>query len=146
MTAEGSYGRGVPLVADTSAWARRHHPAIVERWRATVAVDLLASCPVVALELLTVMRSGGEYDDFDRALRALRQAPVTATVCAAALSASRPLVLDSSVRRIPAADHLIAAAAAERSFDVLHYDSDYDTLAEHLGFESVWIAPSGSIP
>jgi hypothetical protein len=29
---------------------------------------------------------------------------------------------------------------------VLHYDRDFDTLAEIIGFESIWLAPAGSIP
>ena len=47
--------------------------------------------------------------------------------------------------RVPVSDYLIAAAAAERGFGVLHYDHHYDTLAGALGFESVWIAPPGTI-
>jgi hypothetical protein len=29
---------------------------------------------------------------------------------------------------------------------VLHYDRDYDTLTEIMDFESVWVAPPGSLP
>jgi predicted nucleic acid-binding protein len=42
-------------------------------------------------------------------------------------------------------DYLIAAAAQETGAAVLHYDRDYDTLAEIMGFESVWLAPPGSL-
>jgi len=45
----------------------------------------------------------------------------------------------------PAADYLIAAAAAQRGAAVLHYDRHFDTLCSVLGIESVWIAPPGSI-
>ncbi|HEV3318895.1 MAG TPA: hypothetical protein VG053_04055 [Solirubrobacteraceae bacterium] len=48
-------------------------------------------------------------------------------------------------RRLPAADYLIAAAAAERGAGVLHYDRHFDTLCGVLGIESVWIAEPGSI-
>ena len=40
-------------------------------------------------------------------------------------------------RRLPAADYLIAASAAERGFGVLHQDRHFDTLATVLGFPSV---------
>jgi predicted nucleic acid-binding protein len=43
-------------------------------------------------------------------------------------------------------DYLIAAAAQETGAAVLHHDRDYDTLAEIMGFESVWLAPPGSLP
>lgn len=77
-------------------------------------------------------------------LNTLRQAPITQGVCASAESASRELAT-ANHPYVPVADYLIAAAAAERGFDVLHYDHHYDTLAGVLGFQSVWIAPPGTI-
>jgi predicted nucleic acid-binding protein len=133
-------------VVDTSAWARQHAEPVVERFRATLDADLLAGCPVVALELLSVARSEAEWDAYDRALRAIPQAPVTVSACAAALAATREVVVGGARRRVPAADYLIGAAAAERGFGVLHYDRDYDALSGPLGFESVWLARPGSIP
>lgn len=53
---------------------------------------------------------------------------------AAALGAAREL---GGSRRIPAADYLIAAAAAARGFGVLYDDRHFDLLADVLGFESV---------
>jgi hypothetical protein len=29
---------------------------------------------------------------------------------------------------------------------VIHYDRDYDTLAEVMEFDSVWLAPAGTLP
>jgi predicted nucleic acid-binding protein len=43
-------------------------------------------------------------------------------------------------------DYLVAAAAQESGAAVLHYDRDYDTLAEVMAFDSAWLAPPGSIP
>lgn len=48
-------------------------------------------------------------------------------------------------RRLPAADYMIAAAAAERGFAVLHYDRHFEPLSRVLGIESIWIAEPGSI-
>lgn len=100
----------------------------------TAEADLLAACPVSTLEVLVTARDESEYTVLARSLEALPQAPVTATVCAAALTALREL---RGSRRLPAADYLIAAAAAERGFGVLHEDAHFDTLATVLGFESV---------
>jgi predicted nucleic acid-binding protein len=124
----------VPLVVDTSAWARQREPGIVDRWKATLIAGLIAVCPVAALEILTSARNEEDFAVLDQALAALPQAPVTASVCAAALGASRDL---RGSRWLPAADYLIAAAAAERGFGVLHLDGHYDTLASVLGFVSV---------
>ncbi len=138
------YGSGVALVVDTSAWARQRHPNVAPHFRDTADAGLLVGCPVVALELLTTAKDAQEHALLVKWLSALRQAAVTQGVCAAALNASSELAT-ANHPRIPVADYLIAAAAAERGFGVLHYDHHYDTLAEVLGFESVWIAPPGTL-
>ncbi len=136
------YGPGTPLIFDTSAWIRRTAPAVLPRWAATREAGLLGVCPVAALELLAAARDEQAFDDLDRALRALPTAPVTRAAGERALSASREL---RGRRRLPAADYLIAAAAAERGFGVLHYDRHFEPLCSALGIDSVWIAPPGSI-
>jgi predicted nucleic acid-binding protein len=136
------YGSGGPLVFDTSAWIRQREKTVLARWVATAESDLLVVCPVVALELLAAARDEEKFASLDRTLTALPAAPVTRSAGAAAIGASRDL---RGERRIPAADYLIAAAAAERGAGVLHYDRHYDILCRELGIQSVWIAPPGSI-
>jgi predicted nucleic acid-binding protein len=128
------FGSGVPLVVDTSAWHRQGRAAIHERWKATARSRLLVCCPAAALEILAGTRDEREFEIVDGALAALPQAPVTASVCQAAQSAMREL---GARRRLPAIDYLIAAAAADRGFGVLHADSHFDLLAGVLEFESV---------
>ena len=128
------YGPGIPLVVDTSAWVRHRDRDVVDRWKATLSAGLIAVCPVATLEILAGARDEAGFEALDRALGALPQAPVTASACASALGAARDL---RGSRRLPAADYLIAAAAAERGFGVLHLDAHYDTLATVLGFVSV---------
>lgn len=124
-------------MVDTSAWLRQRDLAVQPRWEATLRAGLLASCPIVALELLAASRDEDDYTALAQALDALPQAPVTASACRAALGASRDL---RGSRRLPAADYLIAAAAAERGFGVLHQDRHFDTLAGVLGFPSIRLA------
>ena len=78
-----------------------------------------------------------EFKIVDEALGALPQAPVTASVCQAALGAMREL---GARRRLPAIDYLIAAAAAERGFGVVHADKHFELLVTVLEFESVRVA------
>jgi predicted nucleic acid-binding protein len=132
-----AFGSGLPLVIDTSAWHRQGEPGVLKAWEAAVEAELLVSCPAAALEILGGVRDEREFKIVDEALGALPQAPVTASACRAALGACRDL---GARRRIPAADYLIAAAAAERGFGVLHADKHFELLAEVLGFESVRVA------
>jgi predicted nucleic acid-binding protein len=128
------FGSGVPLVIDSSAWNRQRVPRVRERWNGTNDAELFASCPVAALEILTVTRDEDEFVEAEGAFSAIPQAPVTASVCRAALAAARDL---RGSRRLPATDYLIAAAAAERGFGVIHADRHFDLLATVLEFESV---------
>jgi predicted nucleic acid-binding protein len=136
------YGSGEPLVFDTSAWNRQSDPSVLARWLATEEADLLCVCPVVALELLAAARNEEKFVNLDRTLAALPAAHITRGGGTAAIGASREL---RGERRLPAADYLIAAAAAERGAGVLHYDRHFDILCRALGIESVWIAEPGSI-
>jgi predicted nucleic acid-binding protein len=124
----------VPLVIDTSAWVRHRQPKSISHWEAAARYKLLVSCPVAALEIFRLARNQDEFEVLDATLSALPQAPVTESVCNAALAASREL---GARRRIPVPDYLIAAAAAERGFGVLHADRHFDLLAKVLTFESV---------
>lgn len=129
------YGSGSALVFDTSAFACRRNPEVEERWRATSRAGRLVVCPVVALELVAAACDEDAFERLDASFAAARlHAPVTEAVGAAALGAAREL---GGSRRIPAADYLIAAAAAERGFGVLHDDRHFDVLASVLRFESV---------
>lgn len=77
----------------------------------------------------------------------LRGAPLTTAVARAAEDAMRALARRSAgAQRIPVVDYLIAASAQESGAAVIHYDHDYDTLAEIMSFESAWLAPPGSLP
>jgi predicted nucleic acid-binding protein len=142
MPNDEPYGSGTLLVFDTSAWNRQRNDAVRPRWRATAEADLLASCPVVALELLATAPNEAAFADLDRTLAQLPVAHLTRSAGAAALNVSRQL---RGERRIPAADYLIAAAAAERGAGVLHYDHHFDPLCKALGIESIWVAEPGSI-
>lgn len=136
------YGSGTSLVFDTSAWHRQRTPVVASRWKATLDAELLVACPMVSLELLAAARDERAFEDLDRWLSALNGAPVTRLAGQRALAASREL---RGERRLPATDYMIAAAAAERGFAVLHYDRHFDPLCRALGVESVWIAPPGTI-
>ncbi len=137
----------LPLIADTSAWSRAHHVAVRATWVQALLAGRLRVSPAARLEILLSARSGADFDVLAERLSAVRTAPLTASTARAAQDAMRTLAHRSAgAQRIPVVDYLIAAAAQETGAAVLHYDRDYDTLAEIMGFESVWLAPPGSLP
>lgn len=137
----------LPLVVDTSAWSRAHHPKVREPWKVALLADRFRVSPAVRLEILLTARNGHSFDTLAKRLAALRTAPLSAAVIRAAQASMRTLAHRSAgAQRLPIVDYLVAAAAQETGAAVIHYDRDYDTLAEIMEFESVWLAPPGSLP
>jgi predicted nucleic acid-binding protein len=142
---KGPWG-DLPLVIDTSAFARAHCPEVREDWARASQADRLRISPIARLEILFGARSGKIFDDLAEELSMLRGAPLTSTVIRAAEDAMRTLAhRTAGAQRLPLVDYLLAAAAQHTGSAMLHYDHDFDTLAETMSFESVWLAPPGSI-
>lgn len=137
----------LPLVVDTSAWARAHHPQVRERWKGVLLDRRLRISPAVRSEILFSARDGQSFDTLAERLSALQAAPLSPSVIRAAEQAMRALAHRSArAQRLPIVDYLVAAAAQELGAAVIHYDRDYDTLAGLMEFESVWLAPPGTLP
>lgn len=137
----------LPLLVDTSAWARAGHPVTRDRWVAALLDDRMRLSPLVRSEILFSARDGDEFDRLAEQLGSIRAAPLGSSVIRAAETAMRALARRSAgAQRLPIVDYMLAAAAQELGAAVLHYDRDYDTLAEVLEFESIWLAPAGTIP
>jgi predicted nucleic acid-binding protein len=137
----------LPLLVDTSAWARAGHSTTRDSWLRALLDDRLRLSPLVRLEILWSARGGEEFDGLGERLDVVRPAPLSAAVIRAAEAAMRALAHRSAgTQRLPLIDYLVAAAAQELGAAVIHYDHDYDTLAEVLEFESLWLAPAGTIP
>jgi len=137
----------LPLVVDTSAWSRAHHLDVRDHWTRALLADRLRISPAVRLEILIGARDARSFDELAEELAVWRTAPLTTAVIRAAEASMRMLARRSAgAQRIPIVDYLVAAAAQEVGGAVLHYDRDYDTLAETMEFQSVWLAPAGSLP
>jgi len=137
----------LPLLVDTSAWARAGHPTVRDQWLAALLDDRLRLSPLVRIEILLSARGGSEFDVLAERLDTIRPAPLRTSIVRAAEAGMRSLAHRSAgAQRLPVVDYLVAAAAQELGAAVIHYDRDYDTLAELMEFESVWLAPAGTLP
>lgn len=145
-------GYGEPLLIDNSVWARASDGRLSGRARETfdsaLAAGELWTCPPALLEMRYSARDGIQFAAIASELEALSHAQLTATASASAMSAQAQLAAASAVsHRVKPVDLLIAAIASAQGVGVLHYDHDYDTIAEHtsLSYKSVWVAPRGSM-
>ena len=145
-SAEGRSWGGLPLVVDTSAWARAGRAEVRRPWMGALREGRLRISPLTRVEILQSARGGGEFDLLVERLDSMRAAPLTPSVVRGAEAGMRVLAHRSSgAQRLPVVDYLVAAAAQELGAAVLHYDRDYDRLAEAMEFESLWLAPAGSL-
>jgi predicted nucleic acid-binding protein len=138
------------LLLDNSAWVRLGDAA-VPRERADELADALesgriAACLPFLLEAGYSARSAREHEDLLAELRALPQYRLDGATELRALDAQAQLAR-AGHRRLPPVDLLIAALADRHGLGVLHYDHDYDLIAEKtdLAFDNVWLAARGTL-
>jgi predicted nucleic acid-binding protein len=140
----------VTLLLDNSAWARIADAALSDD-RVTELADALeagriATCLPFLLEAGYSARSAQDHDQLFAELLALPHYSIDETVERHALDARRQLARVGH-HRLPPVDLLVAALAHRHDLGVLHYDRDYDLIADKtdLDFASVWLAPAGTI-
>lgn len=106
----------------------------------------LATCLPFLLEAGFSARDAAEHSEGMDRLERLPHFPVDEAVERAALQAQSDLARAGHHRMSPA-DLMIAACAHVAGGGVLHYDRDYDLIAEHtrLRFESIWLAEPGTL-
>lgn len=131
------------LVDKSAFQQQRHSAAADEMLRALASENGLATCEIVALELLYSARSSADYEQRWADLQTLPWLHVTEAVMGRALSTQRLLAARGQHRR-PIPDLVIAAAAAEHDMTVLHYDHDFDLIAAVTRQPTRWILPPGT--
>ncbi|MGH3066905.1 MAG: PIN domain-containing protein [Gaiellaceae bacterium] len=135
-------------LADTSAWTTSaRDPDLRRAFDRAVADRDVATCHPVAFELLHGARNAVEFSTIRTGLERLRQCPVGRREWDRAFDVYEMLALQGGLhhRRVKHFDLLIAAAAASSELTLLHYDSDFDVIAEITGQPTRWIAPRGSL-
>src|SRR5205085_3163130 len=107
----------------------------------------IATCDMVALELLYSARNATEFTSLRGELDALPNCPIGIGQWKRALEVYEQLARKGGLhhRAVRHPDLLIAAAAEASGIPVLHYDEDYDRVAEITGQEVRWLAPRGSL-
>lgn len=138
------------LLLDNSAWARLADLALSVERVAEIAAAIedgrIGGCLPFLLEAGYSARDARDHEGLLDELLALPQFEIDASVERRAVEAQRQLARVGH-HRLPPVDLLVAAIADRHGLGVLHYDHDYDLLAEKtdLEFESVWLASRGAL-
>lgn len=137
-------------LADTTAWIwsrRAGQPQLRADFDAAVVDGQIATCDMVRLELLHNARNQSEFAELRDELAALDDCPIDKAQWARAIDVYALLCARGGMhqRSVKHADLLIAAAAEAAGVRVLHYDEDYDRIAEVTGQPTRWLAARGSL-
>ena len=134
------------FLADKSALTRREtRPEVREVLEPLLVAGEIATCGIVDLELLYSARDRATYRSLVEALRGMPRVPLDEESVNRALSVQAMLAERSQHRAVPLPDLLVAACAERAELTVLHYDADFDRIAELTGQPTQWIVPRGSV-
>jgi predicted nucleic acid-binding protein len=137
---------GAVYLADTSVYVLQgRHAPVRARFEQLLMAGSLAACQVTALEYLNNAPDPKGYTALWDALHSQRWIDLTTAAMDRALEVHRKLSLKSQHRHFRLPDLMIAATAELSGATVLHYDADYDRIAEITGQPTEWVAEKGSL-
>ena len=129
---------------DTSVLKRLSVAAVRDIVQPLAEAGRIARVSISDLEVGYSARNSDEWDQLYAALSVFVSLDTTADHVERAKQVQRLLATRSQRgRKIP--DLLIAAAAEARRLTVLHYDQDFDLIAQVTGQQCQWVVAAGSI-
>jgi predicted nucleic acid-binding protein len=129
---------------DTSVLTRLREVTVREAIEPRAQLGQLARAAIGDLEIGFSARNAAEWDRLADAVDAFELVGTTAEHVRRAKQVQRLLAAKHQRgRKLP--DLLVAAAAESSGLTVLHYDADFDLIAEATGQSCEWVAPAGSV-
>lgn len=132
-------------LVDKSALARMPLLPVQRRLGLIIEGGVAATCAIVDLEVLFSARNHEEHERI-RTRRKLSyfQVPLTQEIFERAIEVQGELAKRGQ-HRLPIPDLIVAAAAEAAELTVLHYDGDFDRIAEVTAQKTEWVVPRGSL-
>jgi predicted nucleic acid-binding protein len=131
-------------LAEKSALARMRNAAVRARLEPLLVDGLVATCGIIDLEIGFSAQTAAVHHDIRRERRSLPRARIDDDVLDRAFEV-QGLLADRGQHRLPIPDLVIAAAAESAGLIVLHYDADYERIADLTGQQQDWVVPRGSV-
>ena len=133
-------------LADTSAWtARLRDPELDADFASRVERGKIGTCRQVVLEVLFASRDAQSFVDAQDGLNELRDFPIRRREWDRAADVMFALLERGRHRSVTFPDLLVAATAESAEVPVLHYDRDFEAIAEITGQSVRALAPLGSL-
>lgn len=135
---------GLYLV-DTSAIARTRYPVVLSELQRLGRLGLLATCVTVDLEIGYSARDpAGFARTAARRAAGFTDLPLHASIGERARAVQALLARRSQHRAAGIVDLMTAAIAEHHGAVVLHYDGDFEHIANVTGQLTRWVAPRGT--
>jgi len=132
-------------LVDKSALARMPIEAVRSRLAPIIESGEAATCAIIDLEVLFSARNHEEHERIrHRRALAYHSVPVTDKILQRAIDIQSELAR-SGRHRVPIPDLIIAAVAEAAGLTLLHYDRDYDLIAEVTHQPAEWVVERGSV-
>lgn len=119
-------------------------PIVGSRLTPLMEAGLVARCAITDLEAGVSARNGLDWQRTRTARSTWPLAPIDQAVMARAIEVQGELARHGLHRAVKIGDLLIAAAAHAAELIVLHYDRDFDRIAEVTNQPVEWIAAPGT--
>jgi predicted nucleic acid-binding protein len=133
-------------LADKSALARLHLPAVREELEPLMTRGLVGICGVTELEMLYSARNIQERARMKEQLEAsLDQVDTPEDIWRQAAEIQEVLTEQAQHRSVSIPGLIVAATARARGLEILHYDRDFDTIARFTDQSTRWIVPPGTV-
>jgi predicted nucleic acid-binding protein len=127
-------------------WARdRRFPKLATWFNAQVAAGHVLVCDIVILELIRLSPNEARAQEVAGRLDAFQSIPMPASLWPRARELQLLLAASGEHRRVPPVDLLIASVAEAAGVPLVHYDRDYERLAEVCKLEHNWLLPDGTL-
>ena len=131
-------------LVDTSVFARLAKPLVAAAFAPRAAEGRVALCAPVVFELGYSARSHDDYLALTDRLLAFPPVTVTDADHQRSLEVQAQLSAKGQHRALSLTDALVAAVAEARDLTVLHYDADFELVADITGQEHEWIVERGT--
>lgn len=132
------------LLVDTSVLTRLTKPAVAQAFTPLAAAGRVALCAPVVFEMGFTAPSPMRYRQLVDGLAAYDQVPVNDADHRRALEVQALMAEKGQHRRLSLVDALVAAVAEARALTVLHYDADFEAVAEMTGQAQRWVVERGT--
>ena len=133
-------------LADKSALARLHLPAVREELEPLITRALVGICGVTELEMLFSACNIQERSRMKEQLEAsMDRIDTPEDIWDQAAEIREALTEQAQHRSASIPDLIVAATARVRGLEILHYDRDFDTIARYTEQPVRWIVPPGTV-